>query len=221
VGVYRLLAGDNYGLVAYDGVPVAVAPNDYNRPEDTDQTRVAYGFDNNSGQQVGWADWCGACHGDFHSNGNYVHPVDSSMSGVVTNYNQYVKTADLGGNSTNSYLSLTPFARGGAAGSDYAALALQAKSDDSDLSGPIGADLVTCFSCHRAHASGFPYALRWNGETEILTYDGAWPGTDNGAPAQFARGRTEAEMQTAYYERPASTFATYQRSLCNKCHVKD
>lgn len=222
VGVYRLLAGNGYNTdgVTFTGVPVAVAPDEYNRPEDTTQTRVAYGY-NDAGGHVGWADWCGTCHGDFHSSGNYVHPTDDVMSGVVTNYNSYVKTADLTGSSTTSFLSLTPFARGGAAGSDYSALAAQALSDDSDLSGPVGADLVTCLSCHRAHASGFEYAIRWNPESELLTYDGMWPGSDNTAPPQFARGRTEAEMQTAYYERPASTFATYQRSLCNKCHVKD
>jgi hypothetical protein len=132
-----------------------------------------------------------------------------------------VKTADLSGSSTDSYLSLTPFIEGNPTGSDYAALKAIARSDDTFLNGPTGADLVSCLSCHRAHASGFEYAMRWNPESELLTYDGQWPGNDNGAPPQFARGRTEAEMQTAYYERPASTFATYQRSLCNKCHVKD
>ena len=96
-----------------------------------------------------------------------------------------------------------------------------ANNDDSDLSGPGSGDRVSCFSCHRAHASGFEYALRWNPESEFLTYNGLWPGTDNGSPPQFARGRTEAEMQQAYYDRLASTFATYQRSLCNKCHAKD
>jgi hypothetical protein len=64
--------------------------------------------------------------------------------------------------------------------------------------------------------------MRWNPESELLTYDGEYPGTGSSAPVQFGRGRTQAEIQQAYYDRLATpTFATYQRSLCNKCHVKD
>jgi hypothetical protein len=33
--------------------------------------------------------------------------------------------------------------------------------------------------------------------------------------------RTAAEIQAAYYDRPATKFATYQRVYCNKCHAKD
>ena len=40
------------------------------------------------------------------------------------------------------------------------------------------------------------------------------------APAE-AQGRTAAETQQAYYGRNASTFAPFQATLCNKCHVKD
>ena len=99
--------------------------------------------------------------------------------------------------------------------------AVKALSDDSDLTGPATTSQVMCLSCHRAHASGFEYAIRWNPESEMITYAGAWPGTDNGAPSQYARGRTAAEMLAAYNDYPATTFATYQRSLCNKCHIQD
>jgi hypothetical protein len=30
-----------------------------------------------------------------------------------------------------------------------------------------------------------------------------------------------AETNAAYYDRPVTKFATYQRVLCNKCHAKD
>jgi hypothetical protein len=63
--------------------------------------------------------------------------------------------------------------------------------------------------------------LRWNMEGEFMTYNGAYPGTDNGAPVQFARGRTSTEMLAAYYDQPATKWATYQRVLCNKCHAQD
>jgi len=55
----------------------------------------------------------------------------------------------------------------------------------------------------------------------MLTYAGLWPSTTNGTPVQYARGRAEGEMQQAYYDRLPGTFATYQRSLCNKCHIQD
>jgi hypothetical protein len=225
VGVYRLLAGNGYsvGGVTFQGVPVAVAPSTYNRTEAVTQTRVAYGFDNTAGQHVGWAEWCGTCHADMHSNGNYVHPTDETLGAIATTYKEYVKSGDMSGTSGDdaSFLSLVPYAHGGATGSDYAALALIANNDGSNVTGPDGTDLVTCLSCHRAHASGFMFAMRWNAESEFLTYEGNWPGTDNGAPVQYARGRTAAEMQKAYYDRPSTLYATHQRSLCNKCHAQD
>jgi hypothetical protein len=55
-----------------------------------------------------------------------------------------------------------------------------------------------------------------------MTYQGNWPGTDTTPTVpQFARGRTGAETQAAYYDRAATTFASYQRVLCNKCHAQD
>jgi hypothetical protein len=77
-------------------------------------------------------------------------------------------------------------------------------------------------SCHRAHASGWEYALRWNMEGEFMVYNSLYPGTDTTPSVpQFARGRTGAETQAAYYDRPVTKFASYQRVLCNKCHAKD
>ena len=44
----------------------------------------------------------------------------------------------------------------------------------------------------------------------------------NGVLAQESRGQVNAEAVGAYYGRTAaSKYATYQRSLCNKCHAKD
>jgi predicted CXXCH cytochrome family protein len=219
LGAYRLLAGNGYQQdgVTFGGNPAAVAPETYNRSENVTQTRVAYGLGTTNGYEA-WGDWCATCHGSMHSSGNYVHPTDASLSGTATTYNSYVRSGDLTGMPTSSFLSLVPFIENE---DDYAMLAGNSQNDDSVLDGPVGADQVSCLSCHRAHASGFEYALRWNPESEFLTYNGVWPGTDNGTPVQFARGRTEAEMQQAYYDREATVFATYQRQLCNKCHAKD
>ena len=77
----------------------------------------------------------------------------------------------------------------------------------------------------RAHASGWDQAARWNNGYEMLVVNSQYPGTDATDPgansARAAQGRTQAETQAAYYGRPVTAFATYQRSLCNKCHAKD
>lgn len=223
VGVYRLLAGAGYtkGGVTYAGVPAAVAPASYNRTEASSQTRVAYGH-SLTGGHTSWGRWCATCHPDMHSDTSpiFVHPVDRNLSGtVVSAYNAYVATGKLTGAPANSYLTLVPFAETTA---NYATLAAHAKSDGSYLQGPSGSSRINCLSCHRAHAGGWEHALRWNGESTFLVYGGAWPGTDTTPDLpEFARGRTAVETRAAYYDRPSTAFAGYQRSLCNKCHAKD
>jgi cytochrome c553 len=217
VGVYRLLRGKgdvSVTGVTFDAVGIAIAPSTYNRTEASAQTRVAYGA---NGINT-WGNWCASCHPNMHSSGNYVHPVDQSLgSGVAGIYNAYVKSGDMTGTG-NSFTSLVPFAENTGVIADLQA---HAQINDSYLNGPGSSDKVTCLSCHRAHASGWPEALRWNMEGEFLIYNSLFPGTDNGAPAQFARGRKAAETQAAYYDRPVTKFASYQRVLCNKCHAKD
>jgi hypothetical protein len=93
-----------------------------------------------------------------------------------------------------------------------------ARSDDLNLEGPSNLDQVNCLTCHRAHASGWAHMLRWNNESPYLVYNGLYPGTDNGAPAAYNMGRTEAETSRAYYDRPVDVFGTNQNRLCEKCH---
>jgi len=222
VGVYRLLAGAGYAStttpgITFTGVPVAIAPSTYNRTEGTTQTRVAYGVKASGGNQQ-WGNWCASCHGAMHSSGNYVHPVDQGLGSTIAGlYNSYVKSGDMTGVATSSYLTLAPFAQNTG---DVAALKANAKTDNSALAGPGSSDQVTCLSCHRAHASGFKSMLRWNNETDFIVYAGLYPDAAN-AGANYAMGRTAAEWQAAYYDRPATAFATHQRGLCNKCHAKD
>jgi hypothetical protein len=221
VGGYRLLRGlnDSTQGVTFTGVAIAVAPSTYNQSEATNQVRVAYG----ASAANTWGNWCATCHPGMHSSGHYVHPVDESLgsgpSGVANIYNAYVKTGDLTGTAATSFTSLVPFAENTG---DIATLASHAKNDNSYLNGPASSDKVMCLSCHRAHASGWPEALRWNMEGEFMVYNSLYPGTDT-TPAvpQFARGRLGAETQAAYYDRPVTQFASYQRVLCNKCHAKD
>jgi hypothetical protein len=219
VGVYRILAGPGYQTdgVTFAGVPAAVAPSTYNQTEATNQVKVAYGRITGTNQQT-WSQWCGTCHGDMHYDGgtNYVHPTDETLGGTIRgNYNSYKKTGDLTGAETTAFTSLVPLVYNGLT---YADLKTKAGNGSPTYEGAISDnDRVDCLSCHRAHASGWEYALRWNPEYEFLTdsngnyYNGSFGG----------RGRTIAEVEDSYYDRPSTVFAKAQRSLCNKCHVKD
>jgi hypothetical protein len=200
--------------VTYNGVAIAVAPKTYNQGEATNQVRVAYG--SSSGNN--WGTWCASCHTEMHSSGNYVHPTDVALGSTYANtYNAYVKSGDLSGTSATSFTSLVPFVENTG---DVATLKSHASNTNTYLNGPSSTDKVTCLSCHRAHASGFTEALRFNVEGEFMIYQSLFPGTDNAA-ASYARGRLAAETQAAYYDRPVTAFASYQRVLCNKCHAKD
>ncbi|HEU5182081.1 MAG TPA: cytochrome c3 family protein [Candidatus Polarisedimenticolia bacterium] len=229
-GVYRLLGGSAYQAFdsgpSFPGVPAAVVPNTYNRTEAATQTRVAYGHGTTSGY-VSWGKWCSTCHTGMHSDtaSNLVHVVDAQLNANADIYNSYIKTGDLTGSSANSYTSLVPFAKNT---NDVATLALQALNDDSDLTGPAGTDRIGCLSCHRAHASGWRFGMRWNSESEFLTLaDGTgapvYPGVDAGMgnQGQYNRGYTVNQMKAAYYDRPPTVFAAAQRQYCNKCHAKD
>lgn len=171
--------------------------------------------------------WCSTCHTNMHkdNSANLVHPADDQLSGQATTYNRYIKTGELTGNVGSSFTSLVPFASNT---NDVATLAALAVIDDSNLNGPASTDRVVCLSCHRAHAGGWRYALRWNGEAEFLTLaDGSgapvYPGVDAGLgnQGQHNRGYTVNQMKAAYYDRPVTVFAAHQRLLCNKCHAQD
>ncbi len=227
VGVYRLLAGAGYtkGGVTFNGVPAAKVPSSFNRSEASTQTRVAYGLATTGGHES-WGDWCSTCHPGMHSSpsgggSNYVHPVDHDLgSTIAANYKTYVKSGDMTGDGINGYSSLVPFIKNSA---DYAGVLSPLTAT---LEGPGTTDQVACLSCHRAHASGFEYMLRFDYGYEFMTKGGQYVGSDNpeitGSRAGLqSRGRTNAMWQASYYDRPATQFATYQRVLCNKCHAQD
>jgi predicted CXXCH cytochrome family protein len=238
VGVYRLLwgAGAQVGAVQFQGVPLAYAPGTYNRGESTSQTRVSYGRATTGGFEP-WGTWCATCHDDMHSGtGNYVHPVDQSMSTLIPVYNNYVSSGDLSGSFTGDHLyqgpfnSLVPFIKNSSDPAVLKPLAGAGVDTAARLAGASNGDNVSCLSCHRAHASGFPFMLRWQMEGEFITladtlsagFQAVWPGTDTTPNSpQFARGRLASENQAAYYDRPAKVLGIYNRVLCNKCHGKD
>ena len=217
-GSYRLLGGKGYspssagGMVFAIDPPVAVAPRGYNRAESASDTRVAYG--------KGMSEWCTNCHANSCS-GSYGHAVcNNARFGVViaANYNAYRKTGDLNGMESRSYTSLVPFEEGT---DNLSLLDQHANGDGRYTSGPGASANVMCLTCHRAHASAWDHMARWNMTTQFITYKGNYPGIDNGSPVELAQGRTAVETKKAYYDRPATVFAPYQRSLCDKCHPKD
>lgn len=238
VGVYRLLAGNGYSPKSLGGAhtfsndpPAAVAPSSYNRSENVTQTRVAYGR--------GMSEWCANCHASMHMESyvsgqdGLVHPAGNGAklgATIAGYYNAYVKTGDMTGSQSTSYNSLVPFEEGVSDHSvtSYTTLKAHAKTDDSYLTGPDDTNSnVMCLSCHRAHASGWDSMLRFSVGYEFMVgADGSnnpvYPGTDSAYNnAAAAMGRTVAEHQASYYDRPANKFAAYQRVLCNKCHAKD
>ncbi len=242
VGVYRLLAGIGYLPDSVSGVagaqftnpsPFAFAPSTYNRSEATTDTRVAYGS--------GMSEWCSNCHTQIH-NPNYPttleHPTGNDAAAALSNtdstgvsiaqkYNAYVYSGNLTGSQATSYTSMVPYEEGLTLNSaNYTALAADAVNNGSKTQGPsTGNENVMCLSCHRAHASAWPYSLRWNTGSEYLTVAGLYPGIDSTSTeaqgAQYNLGYTTAQVQRAFYDRPATNYATYQRQLCNKCHAKD
>lgn len=217
IGSYRMLAGKGYSpaitgssVIFTADPPAAVAPDRYNRAETIHgDTRVAYGSD--------MSEWCQNCHKP-HS-----HPTGNSAKitpAIAKLYNAYIASGYMSGSKSTSYSSLVPFEVGTR---DYAELKRLAGNggEGGDLTGPSSGENMMCLTCHRAHAGGWDAITRWNTKSELIVYNGNFPGTDSGAPSYIAQGRTTAETRKAYYDRPADSFAVYQRGLCSKCHAKD
>lgn len=248
-GVYRFLGGASYlpksiatsnpNAAFTANPPVAVAPKTYNLTESgatyaaNEVVRVAYGS--------GMSEWCGNCHSGILNSAadpssTHRHPAGASAllnnatGNEAANYNAYLASGDMSGNSSGSYNSLVPYEEGLVLNSgNLAALSSHASSTaGASTSGPsTGIENVMCLSCHRAHATAFPEMTRWDAQGgEMLVMNGAYIGTDNTAATgatsySMPLGYTSSQMQAAYYDRNPNTFASYQRSYCNKCHAKD
>jgi len=224
VGAYRLLRGTGSlpsttaGNKMFTTIFNASAPSTYNRTEAVTPTRVGYG--------AGTTDWCATCHPDMLSaTSTHTHPVNQGLGATVTaNYNAYKGSGDMTGVVATSFDSLVPFQTG--VETNYTVLKGLANPASATIGqGPISTDRVMCLSCHRAHATGWDYMLRFNVEgNEFIAVDGVWPGTDSPSTianqAKYAQGRTVAETTKAYNDTTMH-YGSYQRSLCNKCHAKD
>jgi hypothetical protein len=244
LGSYRLLAGRGYVPASsinspfpfVNNPPVAIAPTNYNKSEagskadKTKEVRVAYGS--------GMSEWCQNCHTNIHLD-NYMsgsmggtglrHPAGQGAilkPGQYDVYNRYVASGQFttGG---DHYTSLVPFevaARVGYTGSggtgltvvlgSLTAAAANNGTDPGSIFVASGQSNVMCLSCHRAHASAFSSAVRWNADDTFITNSStsAWVDTQS---------RGNDALTAGYYGRTPADMGIFQRSLCNKCHAKD
>jgi hypothetical protein len=224
VGAYRLLGGSGYkpasianGALAFTQNPIsAAAPNPYNQSESLTETVVTYG-DSTVGM------WCQQCHSKMHMSGTAqnVHPNDQAVGSTISGiYNNYISSGHMEGGAAAGYTSLIPVAY------DNITTNSQLAGHFTTGSQIAANDRVMCLSCHRAHASGFDYMLRFP-IVEVMTIADAsgnptyWAGGTKPATQSLVSGLTVEEMQAALYDRPASKFGPEQRTLCNKCHGKD
>jgi predicted CXXCH cytochrome family protein len=199
-GNYRLLGGRGYGTSGTtfsNGAPVAVSPTDW---RETDVNHVDYGS--------GMSEWCANCHSAMHGEGVAQHPAGEAAvftGETAALYGAYTRTGELSGSPDSSYLALVPFERGDA---DPSFL------DPASTLGPeAGVSNVMCLTCHRAHASAFRSMGRWDLNATFLA---------KSHPAVGDEGAGADDAQNSYYGRDmVAEFGSYQRSLCNKCHVGD
>ncbi len=205
---FRLLYGAGTGPV-YDGTrfgftsaaPIAkgngrkTVPGSDNRESNTVHTIY----------KSGMSEWCANCHTNFHSGNttNFVHPTGEGLGSVVSAaYNAYVSTDDqVSGNALTSYWGLTPF--------EAVNVDLTTADPQNYTQGPTSQDRVMCLTCHRAHASPFGDSARWDFTAAYIA--DSHPMTGDG-------GATATDVTYKYYNY---TFVQNQRSLCNKCHLKD
>lgn len=204
---FRLLYGNDDDGPKYDGTrynflndaPVALGGSRRTTSGsgvETDLSHTIY--------KTGYSEWCSNCHTGMHSASttNYVHPTGVALGDAAAAYNAYVSSDNVsGGLREGAYMGLVPF--------EDVDVNLALVDSLTYVTGPEANDRVMCATCHRAHASAFPDAARWD-MAETFLADSHPQLTDGNATAE--------DIANMYYNY---TFVANQRSLCNKCHVKD
>jgi hypothetical protein len=203
-GNYRLLY-DSKKTGFSENAPIA-------RASGSDGASVQYGS--------GMSAWCFNCHGGFYaiSASRRMHPVDR---GIPLTYNTYVATGNFTGAIATGYDPLVPIERG-------VTTASSALPDPTDpAAAAIGADgksKIMCLTCHRAHASAFDNALRWDHTSEFLAESWVYleSNVDLAVAAPYYKHGVKIDVADAGSGNPFTDgYGEYQRSLCNKCHVQD
>jgi hypothetical protein len=204
-GNFRLLGDGEYdggeqsgGYSFANDAPVAMQ-NPLEPFGERDGSHVDYGS--------GMSEWCANCHAGFYNNPGHPahinHPSGDSvhLRNLADTYNAYVRTGDISGTKATAYLQFVPFERGD---TDVT------KLDPTSSEGPAGNSNVMCLTCHRAHASAFTDAGRWDLTVEYLR---------DSHPQEGDVGVTGNDVYYSYYGRGIELeFGTGQRRFCEKCH---
>jgi predicted CXXCH cytochrome family protein len=141
---------------------------------------------NHTAYQDGWTNWCANCHGHYHGAMHaFRHPTSQGLTMETRDsYNTYDgPTNPEGGTFETAYLPEVPI-----------------EDESIGVTTTFGASPGTrlnCMSCHRAHATSAPGALRW--DPNVLRI-----GLDGGASGSYP-------IPNPYGDRD-------QRALCVKCH---
>lgn len=191
-GHYRLLHGSDYPVSSSQGYLFT-----YTRPapraEGIRLTGAGESPDNHPAYRSGISEWCGNCHGDYHNTAYPAvlkHPSGAPIgAAIAANYNRYQGTGHFDGDGSDAYLPMVP---------------VEDPGMTTGFRGPVsGSSKVMCLTCHRAHASPVPNAVRW--DFRITTW-------------------AESGVRAGSYRLPnpyQGTAGDGQRSLCNKCHALD
>ncbi|MBE0574974.1 MAG: hypothetical protein IH613_03665 [Desulfuromonadales bacterium] len=203
-GNYRLLGDSDYvtGNYAFNKDAPVARQSSVNKYQETDSSHVDYGS--------GMSEWCGNCHSAIlnneHSTGSssFEHPAGNGELlelELVNMYNSYVKSGDFSGVTMTAYLQFVPFERG---------INNVQFLDPNSSAGPDSNSNVMCLTCHRAHASAFPNAGRWDFTASLLV---------DSHPKIGDIGATASDVNYSYYGRDiTSEFGSGQGQFCEKCH---
>jgi hypothetical protein len=144
---------------------------------------------------------------------NTKHPTGNAAklgSEFVGNYNSYSSTGNINGQATpgDAFFRLVPIERG----TDQ-----QSALSPSNTFGADAQSNVSCLTCHRAHASAFNDATRWDAQQEFLadSIPASNSTNDQGIAAE------DLKNNSYYGEDMVAKYGQFQRSLCNKCHLQD
>jgi predicted CXXCH cytochrome family protein len=144
---------------------------------------------NHTAYKDGWSEWCGNCHGSQPHRDlmSFEHPLADEVGDLTDNYNSYNGPASpTGGNYATAYIPELPV--------EDPQMTVTATRGASSTS------RITCLTCHRAHATSAPRALRWDANVLRLREDGVVSGS---------------------YRIPDPYNDPEQRALCIKCHYQE
>ena len=147
---------------------------------------------NHTAYKSGMSQWCANCHSDFHNTG---YPT------IL----RHPSGKEIGAAIASAYGSYngTSDPYGGMRATAYLAeVPFEDNSPEhttSSTMGPTASSRIMCLTCHRAHASSAPDAGRWD-------FSVTFPADDGRRSGSYAL---------------LNPYDKSQRSLCNKCHIKD